>query len=742
MPDFNPPVLVNFSLPKILEIDPSKTGQVVTFQVTATDAEGGIQKVIIELDRFLGASASQHHLAFNAGTASADGQFSTTDTFLDQTPNTANLVHRVGPDTPSGTINVFRVWVIDSNNLLQIYSQAQLQAAGFNTQITIVNPQAPAAPQVTLNVPAAAADARVLEGTAEPGSTIYLAATHDYGMRNFASATTGADGKWHMDVSKLPTGTYARPVVWAVNSKGNASHFADMAGFDIWPEGLSAPQFSVPFGAAGTVPVSHPIVRGVAVPGATVSLFSDGALIGTAKADDAGLWAMLPTSGLSNGRHSLTASQVTANGAKSPTSSVLEVEVTASLEGGIRFPISSFSAVAGVVADQARVQHLLNDLAARFSEVIDGDAIIPIKVTIEQMAGAVAAAAGAGWLGTKGPGGLPALDNAVLLINLPSEALYLKNAPIHAGVPAFLGHELMHVLGFAGLGGNGFDALVKTTNGVPGFYGKNAMAIYGGAPALDQSRSHLINNNNDMMDPGGGSMLSPNFGAASPWAPFSMLDLAILKDLGWHNRYPLVSNDGHTFVPGSGKPGFNQIDGTAQLDTLFVDQARVAFSGSWVNGEYKLVNKLDQSFHDLFSIERITFSDTSVALDINGVGGQAYRIYQAAFARTPDPGGLGFWIKAMDGGASIKTVAQEFMKSAEFIGMYGATTSNTAFIEKLYQNVLRRPGDQGGIDFWVKALDANNADRATVLAQFSESPENQSALATIIGNGFEFLPFG
>ncbi len=144
----------------------------------------------------------------------------------------------------------------------------------------------------------------------------------------------------------------------------------------------------------------------------------------------------------------------------------------------------------------------------------------------------------------------------------------------------------------------------------------------------------------------------------------------------------------------------------------------------------------------LASIERIQFSDAMFALDIHGAAGQAYRIYQAAFARTPDAGGLGFWISAMDSGYSIRAVAAEFMKSAEFASMYGATISNTAFVEKLYQNVLRRPGDQGGIDFWVKALDNKQTDRIDVLAQFSESAENQSAVAQIIGNGFEFIPYG
>lgn len=45
----------------------------------------------------------------------------------------------------------------------------------------------------------------------------------------------------------------------------------------------------------------------------------------------------------------------------------------------------------------------------------------------------------------------------------------------------------------------------------------------------------------------------------------------------------------------------------------------------------------------LTGIERLKFDDTMVTLDIYGSAGQAYRLYQAAFNRTPDLGGMGYW---------------------------------------------------------------------------------------------------
>lgn len=141
----------------------------------------------------------------------------------------------------------------------------------------------------------------------------------------------------------------------------------------------------------------------------------------------------------------------------------------------------------------------------------------------------------------------------------------------------------------------------------------------------------------------------------------------------------------------------------------------------------------------LINIERLQFSANILALDINGNAGQAYRIYQAAFNRTPDNGGLKYWIGEMDNGYALDSVANGFIHSAEFIAMYGANPSTEQFVTKLYDNVLHRTYDQGGYDFWTGVLDRNEATKAQVLASFSESPENQAGVIGVIQNGIELF---
>lgn len=143
----------------------------------------------------------------------------------------------------------------------------------------------------------------------------------------------------------------------------------------------------------------------------------------------------------------------------------------------------------------------------------------------------------------------------------------------------------------------------------------------------------------------------------------------------------------------------------------------------------------------LSGIERLHFSDADIALDIDGNAGKVYRLYQAAFDRTPDKVGLGFWISAVDQGASLNQVATGFIDSAEFRGLYGAAPSNAELVALLYQNVLHRAGEKGGVDFWLSVLDQKLASFAEVLAAFSESPENVESVAKVIGNGFDFTPW-
>jgi serralysin len=193
------------------------------------------------------------------------------------------------------------------------------------------------------------------------------------------------------------------------------------------------------------------------------------------------------------------------------------------------------------------------------------------------------------------------------------------------------------------------------------------------------------------------------------------------------------SDDGNVLI---GNGGNDSMDGGGGIDYSFYSGARSQYSlarnsdGSWIVSGLEGVDRLN-------NIERLTFGATKVALDIDGDAGQAYRLYQAAFDRTPDTGGLGFWINAIDNGVKLVDVAASFISSAEFQTTYGSLDT-AHFVMQLYENVLHRGPDSSGLAFWENILDTAAAGRADVLAAFSESPENQANVIGQISGGIVY----
>lgn len=188
-----------------------------------------------------------------------------------------------------------------------------------------------------------------------------------------------------------------------------------------------------------------------------------------------------------------------------------------------------------------------------------------------------------------------------------------------------------------------------------------------------------------------------------------------------------------------GTSGSNAISGLDGIDTAVYAGTHDHYTVRAGAGGFSVASVAD-GFDWLSGMERVKFGDTSVAIDIDGHGGQAYRLYQAAFDRAPDQAGVGFWMDRLDAGASRTAVARGFIDSAEFSNVYGANPTDQTFVDKLYEHVLHRAPDGPGLDYWINVL-GHGADRAEVLGAFSESPENVVQVVGTIGNGFEYIPW-
>jgi hypothetical protein len=187
----------------------------------------------------------------------------------------------------------------------------------------------------------------------------------------------------------------------------------------------------------------------------------------------------------------------------------------------------------------------------------------------------------------------------------------------------------------------------------------------------------------------------------------------------------------------NGFGGNDTIDGKGGTDTAYYNSLRNYYQIN-KNLTNITVNGLD-GIDTIYNVERLKFVDKSIAFD--GTAASAYRLYQAAFDRNPDVSGLGYWIAQCDKGLSLYDAAWNFINSAEFKALYGATVSDSGFITALYDNVLHRAPDQGGFDYWGQMLSSGAISRHAMLAEFSESPENVAQVVGSIQNGIEYIPF-
>jgi hypothetical protein len=205
-------------------------------------------------------------------------------------------------------------------------------------------------------------------------------------------------------------------------------------------------------------------------------------------------------------------------------------------------------------------------------------------------------------------------------------------------------------------------------------------------------------------------------------------------------------------------PGNDVINGNVGVVNTAVFYSSYANSTVTIAKTGLIVSSTSDGVDTLNNIQALQFSDQTIqrltlstpdpasgantlALDTGPTqnAGSVYMLYQAAFNRTPDASGLGYWINAVDKGSNITTVvAQSFINSAEFIAQYGANPSNASYVNNLYQNVLHRAGDAGGIAYWNQQLNSGAVTKAYVLEQFATLPEGAADVAPAIANGIHY----
>lgn len=223
-----------------------------------------------------------------------------------------------------------------------------VSAASPSTTI-IVDTIAPSAPgNLVIN-----ATGNRVTGTAEAGSTVTI--TSETGV---VLGTATADGTGSFTATLTPAQTNGQPLLaFAQDKAGNTGIAA----------GFTAPDTRVPeapiitnvvddvgiyTGAIANGPVTNdaqPTLNGTAQAGATVSIYNNGALLGTTTANASGNWSFTPTGNLTEGSHAFTATATNANGTGSVSTAATVIVDT--LAPGT--PSGTLSADGGSLSGQA-----------------------------------------------------------------------------------------------------------------------------------------------------------------------------------------------------------------------------------------------------------------------------------------------------------------------------------------------------------------------------------------------------
>jgi len=185
----------------------------------------------------------------------------------------------------------------------------------------------------------------------------------------------------------------------------------------------------------------------------------------------------------------------------------------------------------------------------------------------------------------------------------------------------------------------------------------------------------------------------------------------------------VIVGDKDTVVAGTGQLVVNATQGTSKVtgnDETVIVVAGVEddFTIITNNGQSKITNTktnvsvefTDVDFVKLDGTDALIFAD-------NADQAVVAHIYQALLGRTADAGGLDFWFDRADDGAALTSIAMGFMDAAEYTG---ETQTNAQFIDSLYDGLLDRDGDAAGTAFWVGQL-TNGMSRAAVTVNFVEA---------------------
>ncbi len=96
------------------------------------------------------------------------------------------------------------------------------------------------------------------------------------------------------------------------------------------------------------------------------------------------------------------------------------------------------------------------------------------------------------------------------------------------------------------------------------------------------------------------------------------------------------------------------------------------------------------------------------------------RLYQQVLGRAPEPGGVGSWVQQIEQIGAVSPIILGFFHAPEFLSRH---SSNEQYLSILYRALLNREPDPSALDAFVSQLQAGRLTRDDILDIFLDSPE-------------------
>ncbi|MBB1488118.1 hypothetical protein [Oceanospirillum sediminis] len=157
------------------------------------------------------------------------------------------------------------------------------------------------------------------------------------------------------------------------------------------------------------------------------------------------------------------------------------------------------------------------------------------------------------------------------------------------------------------------------------------------------------------------------------------------------------------------------------------------------SGETTIRTETDQ----LFDIERLSFKDTSVALDldIDDNAGAALALFFAAFDQAPDQESFGRWIAESDrlnpnnGDAKIDELAQSMINHYVPGGV-----SNDVLVGLLFKNVVGVEASAQDLALYSGLIDSGEHTQASLFAMAAQLELNTNQVDDLTTTGLQYTP--